>query len=120
MTPLVTRIMKGREGARLLHWQAQERAANSLALEYIKRLGHYVRCEMSEVKPARADLWAKHPAATKVLLDPAGKSLNSSRFTDLVSKAEQQARDLVFVVGGADRLPRRGASARTFCYPCRR
>lgn len=80
-------------------------AANSLALEYIKRLGHYVRCEMSEVKPARADLWAKHPAATKVLLDPAGKSLNSSRFTLLVSKAEQQARDLVFVVGGADGLP---------------
>jgi 23S rRNA (pseudouridine1915-N3)-methyltransferase len=80
-------------------------AANSLALEYIKRLGRYVRCEMSEVKPARADLWAKHPAATKVLLDPAGKSLNSSRFTDLISKAEQQARDLVFVVGGADGLP---------------
>ena len=80
-------------------------AANSLAQEYIQRLGRYVRCEMNEIKPDRVDLWAKHPAATKVLLDPAGKSLNSSRFTDLVSKAEQQARDLVFVVGGADGLP---------------
>ena len=76
-----------------------------MAQDYLKRIGRYVRCEMREIKPERTDPWNKHPAATKVLLDPAGKSLDSARFTDLVSKAEQQARDLVFVVGGADGLP---------------
>lgn len=79
--------------------------ANSLAQEYVKRLGRYVRCEMNEIKPGRVDLWAKHPAATKVLLDPEGRSLNSAGFTRLISKAEEQARDLVFVIGGADGLP---------------
>ncbi len=79
--------------------------ASAMAQEYVKRLRRYARCEMSEIKPQRASLWTKHPAATKVLLDPAGKVLDSSRFTELISKAEREARDLVFVIGGADGLP---------------
>ena len=79
--------------------------ANAMAAEYIKRLGRYARCEMAEIKPDRADPWSKHPAATKILLDPSGKLMDSPRFARLISSAEQQARDLGFVVGGADGLP---------------
>ena len=40
-----------------------------------------------------------------MLLDPAGKGIDSSGFAKLIGKAEQEARDLVFLVGGADGLP---------------
>jgi 23S rRNA (pseudouridine1915-N3)-methyltransferase len=79
--------------------------ANAMAEEFIKRTGRYARCEMLEVKPERSDLWTKHPSAFKVLLDPAGKRLDSARFIELVAKSEREARDLVFVLGGADGLP---------------
>ena len=48
---------------------------------------------------ARFDPWAKHPSARKILLDPAGKALDSKGLTALFD------RDLVFVIGGADGLP---------------
>ena len=79
--------------------------ANRLAEEFIKRSTRYGRCEMREVVPARFDPWMKHPAATKVLLDPSGKRMDSAQFARLISKAEQVARDLVFLVGGAEGLP---------------
>jgi 23S rRNA (pseudouridine1915-N3)-methyltransferase len=79
--------------------------ANRMAEEFILRSTRYARCEMREIVPARFDPWAKHPAAAKVLLDPAGQALDSPRFAQLVSKAEQEARDLVFLIGGATGLP---------------
>ena len=79
--------------------------ANAMAQEFIRRSTRYARCEMRETDPARFDPWAKHPAATKVLLDPAGKSMDSGRFAKLVSQAEQEARDLIFVIGPARGLP---------------
>ena len=79
--------------------------ANGLAEEYIQRSTHYCRCEMREIQPARFDPWTKHPSASKILLDPAGKALDSAQFAKLVGKAEQEARDLVFLVGGAGGLP---------------
>lgn len=79
--------------------------ANAMAGEYIKRAGRYARCEMREIKPERFDPWDRHPAATKILLDAAGLPVDSEQFAALVAKAEQQARELVFVVGGADGLP---------------
>lgn len=79
--------------------------ANAMAEEYVKRIRRYARLEMSEVKPERSEWWVKHTSAWKVLLDPAGKSMRSSGFAGMVSKAELEARDLVFVIGGADGLP---------------
>lgn len=79
--------------------------ANAMAEEFIKRVGRYARCEMSEVKPERAGWWSRHPAAVKIMLDPAGKSMDSAGFIGLVSKAEREGRDLVFLVGGAGGLP---------------
>jgi 23S rRNA (pseudouridine1915-N3)-methyltransferase len=49
--------------------------------------------------------WIKHPAARRILLDPAGKSIDTPGFVALVSQSEMDGRDLVFVVGGADGLP---------------
>ncbi len=79
--------------------------ANRMAEEYLKRTQRFARCEMREVRPERIDLWARHPDASKILLDPAGKTLSSAQFTALVGRAEMEGRDLVFMVGGADGLP---------------
>jgi 23S rRNA (pseudouridine1915-N3)-methyltransferase len=79
--------------------------ANAMADEYIKRTERYTRCEMREIHPARFDVWAKHPAATKILLDAEGKTFDSFKFAEFVSKAEKNAKDLVFVIGGANGYP---------------
>ena len=85
--------------------KARDAHANAIAAEYVKRTTRYLQCEMREVQSARLDVFAKHAAATKVLLEPEGKRLDSAQFTALVAKAELEARDLVFVIGGADGLP---------------
>jgi 23S rRNA (pseudouridine1915-N3)-methyltransferase len=85
--------------------KARDRAANSMAEEYIKRSTRYLRCEMREIDPSRFDLFARQPAARKVFLDPAGKAADSAQFAALVGRAETEARDLVFLVGGAEGLP---------------
>ena len=79
--------------------------ANALAEDYLKRAGHYVRSEMREIEPSRFDPWDKHPSAAKLLLDPGGKTFDSDKFSALIAKAEQESRDLVFLVGGATGLP---------------
>src|SRR5438874_5633038 len=79
--------------------------ANALAEEYIQRSGRYARCDMREINPNRFELWTKHASAQKILLDPAGKMYDSFQFSKLVAEAEQAARDLVFLVGGADGHP---------------
>jgi len=79
--------------------------ANGMAEEFIKRSMRYGRCEMREIVPTRFDPWSKHPTATKVLLDPAGKRMDSRQFARMIAGAEQEARDLIFLVGGAEGLP---------------
>lgn len=79
--------------------KARDAHANAMAAEYIKRSQRYAACEMREIHPARFDPWAKHPGARKVLLDPAGRAVDSAAFTKLFD------RDLVFVIGGSDGLP---------------
>jgi 23S rRNA (pseudouridine1915-N3)-methyltransferase len=85
--------------------KAKDPHANAMAADYIKRAGRYTPAQMSEIKPERTDFWSKHLSATKILLDPAGRALDSAAFADLFSKAEMLGRDLVFVVGGHDGLP---------------
>jgi 23S rRNA (pseudouridine1915-N3)-methyltransferase len=79
--------------------------ANSIAADFVSRASRYASCEMREIRPERTDLWAKHPAARRIFLDPAGKPMDTAAFVGLVSQAEMEGRDLVFVVGGADGLP---------------
>ena len=79
--------------------------ANALAEDYVGRAARFCPAGMREIRPDRFDPWARHPAARKVFLDPAGKPMDSPAFTGLISKAEMEGRDLVFVVGGHDGLP---------------
>jgi 23S rRNA (pseudouridine1915-N3)-methyltransferase len=85
--------------------KARDAASNAIAAEFVKRSSRYVACEMREIHPDRFDLWSRHSAANKVLLDPAGKQLNSAQFVDLIAKGEMEGRDQVFVIGGHDGLP---------------
>ena len=78
---------------------------NSVAADFCQRAARYAPCEMREIRPARADLFAKHPAARKIFLDPAGKPMDSPAFAQLVARAEMEGRDLVFLIGGHDGLP---------------
>ena len=78
---------------------------NAIAAEYVKRAGRYASVQMAEIRFERTDLWAKHASAKKILLDPAGRAMNSEAFADLFSKAEMSGHDLVFVIGGHDGLP---------------
>jgi len=79
--------------------------ANAMAADFVSRASRYAACEMREIRPERTDLWAKHPTARRILLDPGGKAMDTAAFVELVSRAEMEGRDLVFVVGGADGLP---------------
>ena len=79
--------------------KARDTHANAMAAEYMKRSGRFATCEMREIQPKRFDLWDKHPSARKILLDPAGRTMDSAK---LIKLFEQ---DLVFVIGGADGLP---------------
>ena len=79
--------------------------ANALAEDFLGRAARFSTAAMREIRPDRFDPWAKHPAARKIFLDPAGKPMDSPAFTALISKAEMEGRDLVFLVGGHDGLP---------------
>ena len=79
--------------------------ANALAEEFLVRAGRYCAVEMREIRPDRWNPWDRHPAARKVLLDPAGKTMDSAGFVSLIARAEMEGRDLVFIVGGHDGLP---------------
>jgi 23S rRNA (pseudouridine1915-N3)-methyltransferase len=79
--------------------------SNAIAEDFVARAARYSPTEMREIRPDRVDLWARHPSARKIFLDPAGKPLDSPAFTRLIANAEMAARDLVFLIGGHDGLP---------------
>ena len=85
--------------------KARDASSNTIAAEFLKRSSRYAACEMREIHPDRFDVWGRHSAANKVLLDPAGKQLTSAQFVDLIAKAEMEGRDQVFVIGGHDGFP---------------
>ena len=60
---------------------------------------------MREIQPGRTDLFARHPSAMKIFLDPAGRTMTSAQFIDLIARGEREARDHVFLIGGHDGLP---------------
>lgn len=80
-------------------------ALNAFAAEFLKRTSRYTSVEQREIDPARANPFEKHPSARHLLLDPAGKLLDSQAFTRIVEDAETLGRDLVFTLGGHDGLP---------------
>jgi 23S rRNA (pseudouridine1915-N3)-methyltransferase len=85
--------------------KARDEHANAIAGEFVKRSTRYSACEMREIVPGRFDLFAKHAAARKIFLDPAGKVMDSAGFIKVVETAEREVQDLVFLLGGHDGLP---------------
>lgn len=85
--------------------KAKDADVNSVARDYMTRAGRYAPCTMAEIRPERSALWTKHASAKKILLDPAGRALDSARFAEMFREAEMLGHDLVFVVGGHDGLP---------------
>ena len=79
--------------------------ANAIAAEFIKRSSRYASCETREIVPARFDLFARHASARKIFLDPAGRIMDSPGFVQLIRQAEDEAQDLVFLIGGHEGLP---------------
>jgi 23S rRNA (pseudouridine1915-N3)-methyltransferase len=79
--------------------------ANAMAEDFLARAARFSPAAMREIRPDRFDLWARHSSSRKIFLDPAAKPMDSPAFTALISKAEMQGRDLVFLVGGHDGLP---------------
>ncbi len=79
--------------------------ANALAADFVARADRYTPCEMREIRPDRFDPWERHPGARKILLDPAGKALDSLAFSKIIANAEREGRDLVFLIGGHDGHP---------------
>ena len=78
---------------------------NAVAADFLARAARYSFASMQEIRPDRVDLWAKHPTARKIFLDPAGKAVDSPAFAQLIARAEMEGRDLVFLIGGHDGLP---------------
>ena len=83
----------------------KDRHANAVAEDFLSRAARYCPAEMREIRPERTDLWAKHPAARKIFLDPSGKAMDSAAFARLFAGAEMEGRDQVFLIGGHDGLP---------------
>jgi 23S rRNA (pseudouridine1915-N3)-methyltransferase len=79
--------------------------ANGMAAEFVKRSNRYVACEMREIQPRRFDIFARHPAARRIFLDPGGRGLDSAGFVQLIGQGERDGRDLLFLIGGHDGLP---------------
>ena len=85
--------------------KARDEHSNAIAAEFMKRSSRYASCEMREIVPARFNVFEKHAPAKKVFLDPAGKIMDSAGFISLSEKAEEEGRELVFLIGGHDGLP---------------
>ena len=85
--------------------KARDEHANAMAEEFVKRTTRWAQIEMREIDPRRFDPFARHASALKVFLDPGGKSLDSERFAAYVGKAEDEGREMLFLIGGHDGLP---------------
>ena len=79
--------------------------ANAMAADFMERVAKFCKAEMREIRPERTDVWQKHPSAQKILLDPAGRTMDSEAFARVVREAEMCGRDLVFAIGGHDGFP---------------
>ncbi|MBZ2185769.1 MAG: 23S rRNA (pseudouridine(1915)-N(3))-methyltransferase RlmH [Bryobacter sp.] len=85
--------------------KARDEHSNAIAAEFLKRTSRWATVSMREIDPRRYDLFARHAAACKVFLDPAGKAWDSTRFIRFLTEQEQLSVDVVFLLGGHDGLP---------------
>jgi len=85
----------------------------NLCLHYLKKLNHYISCEMHEIKDsALKDISQKKEEETKrllaflkptddlILLDEKGKLFTSIQLAQWIDKRRMSAKSMVWVVGG--------------------
>ena len=95
-------------------WIGKTKDKNWKALqdEYLKRLSHFVKCEIVEVRDSaphagpeiegKRILEALNPKTLAVLLDVGGKALSSHQLADVIEKWQVAGtREVTFVIGGA-------------------
>src|SRR5215470_596337 len=76
--------------------------------DYVKRIGHHAPIELTEVRDGAAAIKKLDAdrAAFVVLLDAAGKSLDSAAFAKWLGDQRMRgAREIVFLCGDADGFP---------------
>ena len=100
------------------HWRA-------LQEEYLRRLSHFVNCEIAEVKdasgPKSVDIEGNRITASLnqssfvTLLDVKGRTLSSPELAAQIEKWQiQSLRDVTFVIGGAEGVSREVADRADF------
>ncbi len=96
-------------------WIGKTKDANWKALqeEYLKRLSHFVRCEISEIRESAAHdtkeiegkriLNLLNPKNFVCLLDVSGKQIDSAEVAREIEKWQMRGiKDVTFLIGGAD------------------
>lgn len=73
--------------------------------EYLERLRHYANVEERETKDDARVLAAIPDGGRLVALTTRGEQWSSSELAEWTSRWEQDGRDVVFAIGGADTLP---------------
>jgi 23S rRNA (pseudouridine1915-N3)-methyltransferase len=76
--------------------------------DYVKRISRYTPTEVTELRESEAALkkFTFDQPSTIVLLDDAGKSLDSKAFAKWLGEhRDRSTRQLIFVCGGADGFP---------------
>ena len=92
-------------------WVGKTKDKNWRALqeEYLQRLSHFVRCEITEIKDAAKEIESKrilenvNQTNFVCLLDVEGRSISSHKLAEEIEKWQNRAlKEIVFVIGGAN------------------
>lgn len=92
--------------------KTKEKNWKALQEEYLKRLSHFVKCEIVEIRDSaphegpeiegKRILEALNPKTLAVLLDVGGKAVSSHQLANVIEKwLVGGAREITFVIGGA-------------------
>ena len=95
-------------------WIGKTKDKNWKALqdEYLKRLSHFVKCEITEIRDSaphegpeiegKRILETLNPKTLAVLLDVGGNTLSSHQLADLIEKWQVGGtKEVAFIIGGA-------------------
>ncbi|HKP69841.1 MAG TPA: 23S rRNA (pseudouridine(1915)-N(3))-methyltransferase RlmH [Pyrinomonadaceae bacterium] len=98
--------------------KTKDKSWKALQDEYLRRLSHFVKCEVSELKDTQDGaenegeriLATLNPKTFAVLLDVTGEAISSPDLAGKIEKWQNHGvKEVSFVIGGADGVSRRVA-----------